>query len=99
MSKIVFTVSELNQATQRLLEGSFPSIWVEGEISNLVRPTSGHLYFSLKDPKAQIRCAMFRQRSNRLDFEPRNGLLIQVQAKVSLYPDRGDYQLIVENIE
>lgn len=99
MSKIVYSVSELNSASQKLLESNFPSIWVEGEISNLARPSSGHFYFSLKDPKAQIRCAMFRQKCINMGFEPRNGLLIQVQAKVSLYPDRGDYQLIVENIE
>ncbi len=99
MSKIVFTVSELNQATQRILEGAFPAILVEGEVSNFVKPVSGHLYFSLKDPKAQIRCAMFRLQANRLPFEPKNGLMIQVKAKVSLYPDRGDYQLIVESME
>jgi len=99
MSKIVLSVSELNLATQRLLEDSFPAVWVEGEISNLARPGSGHTYFSLKDAKAQIRCAMFRHKSQALGFELRNGLLIQVQAKVSLYPDRGDYQLIVERME
>ena len=99
LTKTVLTVSELNQSTQRLLEDCFPAVWVEGEISNLVRPTSGHIYFSLKDPKAQIRCAMFRLKSQRVDFELRNGLLIQVLAKVSLYPDRGDYQLIVDRIE
>jgi len=99
MSKVVFSVSELNQATQRLLETQFPSIWVEGEVSNLAKPSSGHLYFSLKDAKSQIRCAMFRHKGLKLNFEPRNGLLVQVQAKVSLYPDRGDYQLIVENME
>ncbi len=99
LSKTILTVSELNQATQRLLEECFPAIWVEGEISNLVRPTSGHIYFSLKDPKAQIRCAMFKPKFQRVDFELRNGLLIQVLAKVSLYPDRGDYQLIVDRIE
>ena len=97
--KTILTVSELNQSTQRLLEECFPAVWVEGEISNLVRPTSGHIYFSLKDPKAQIRCAMFRLKSQRVGFELRNGLLIQVLAKVSLYPDRGDYQLIVDRIE
>lgn len=97
--KIVFSVSELNQASQKLLEQQFPAIWVEGEISNLSKPSSGHFYFSLKDAKAQIRCAMFRSRSARLDFELRNGMLIQVQAKVSLYPDRGDYQLIVDRME
>jgi len=78
------------------LETHFQQIWVEGEISNLSRPVSGHVYFSLKDPKAQIRAALFRQQANKLNFELRNGLLVQVQAKVSLYPDRGDYQLIVD---
>lgn len=99
MSKVIFTVSELNLASQKLLEGHFPSISVEGEISNFVKPTSGHLYFSLKDPQSQIRCAFFRYKAQTLSFEPRNGLLVQVQAKVSLYPDRGDYQLIIEGME
>jgi exodeoxyribonuclease VII large subunit len=99
MSKIIFSVSELNQASQQLLENHFPAIWVEGEISNLVRPTSGHLYFSLKDPKAQVRCALFRFQARALPFELSNGLLVQALAKVSLYPDRGDYQLIVERVE
>ncbi len=99
MSKVVFSVSELNLAAQKLLEDCFPSIWVEGEISNLARPTSGHLYFSLKDQKAQIRCAMFRNRTIGLAFQPQNGLLVQIEAKVSLYPDRGDYQLIVDKME
>lgn len=99
MQKIVFTVSELNLASQKILETHFQQIWVEGEISNLSRPVSGHVYFSLKDPKAQIRAALFRQQANKLNFELRNGLLVQVQAKVSLYPDRGDYQLIVDKME
>lgn len=99
LTKTILTVSELNQSTQRLLEECFPAVWVEGEISNLVRPTSGHIYFSLKDQKAQIRCAMFKLKAQRVNFELRNGLLIQVLAKVSLYPDRGDYQLIVDRIE
>ena len=99
MSKIIFSVSELNQASQQLLEEHFPAIWVEGEISNLAKPTSGHIYFSLKDAKAQIRCAFFRFQARTLPFELKNGLLVQVLAKVSLYPDRGDYQLIVERLE
>ncbi len=99
MSRIVLTVSELNQTAQRLLEEYFPSVWIEGEISNLTKPTSGHLYFSLKDAKAQISCAMFRFKSQTLKFAPRNGLLVQLQAKVSLYTDRGQYQLIVEQME
>ncbi len=97
--KEILTVSQLNQASQTLLENYFSKIWVEGEISNLARPTSGHLYFSLKDAKAQVRCALFRFKKNALTFEPQNGLLVHVQAKVSIYPDRGDYQLIVESME
>lgn len=99
MQKTIFTVSELNTASQKILEHHFPDIWVEGEISNLSKPGSGHVYFSLKDQKAQIRAAFFRQNARNLNFELRNGLLIQVKARVSLYPDRGDYQLIVEKIE
>lgn len=94
----IFTVSELNLATQKILEGHFSNILVEGEISNLAKPASGHLYFSLKDPHAQIRCAMFRGQGKSLAFELKNGLMVQVKAKVSIYPDRGDYQLIVESV-
>lgn len=95
----IYTVTQLNKATQLLLESNFTRILVEGEISNLARPTSGHIYFSLKDPTAQVRCAMFKFKKTGLSFEPQNGLLVHVQAKVSLYPDRGDYQLIVESMK
>lgn len=95
----ILTVTQLNKATQLLLEETFALVWVEGEISNLAKPTSGHIYFSLKDPTAQVRCAMFRFKKSNLSFEPQNGLLVHVQAKVSLYPDRGDYQLIVESMK
>lgn len=98
MNTTIYTVSELNFATQKILEGHFSNILIEGEISNLARPGSGHLYFSLKDAKAQIRCAMFRTQSRSIPFELRNGLLVQLKAKVSIYPDRGDYQLIVETL-
>ncbi len=96
----IYTVRELNIAAQRILEGHFQTVLVEGEISNLAKPASGHLYFSLKDSQAQIRAAMFRNRgfNQNQTFELRNGLLVQVRAKVSIYPDRGDYQLIVESI-
>lgn len=98
MEKKILTVSELNQAAQKLLEGHFSTVCVEGEISNLSRPSSGHAYFSLKDSKAQVRCAMFRSQNISLNFELRAGLLVQAKAKVSIYPDRGDYQLIVESM-
>lgn len=100
LTPTIYTVSELNFAAQKILEGQFQKICVEGEISNLARPASGHLYFTLKDAKAQIRAAMFRQYSQKhSNLELRNGLLVQVKARVSIYPDRGDYQLIVESIE
>ena len=75
------------------------SVLVEGEISNLSTPSSGHLYFSLKDANAQVRCAMFRTQQRRLAFKPENGKQVVVKAQVSLYEPRGDFQLIVEHIE
>lgn len=95
----VFTVSELNQTVKLLLEDNLATIWVEGEISNFAAPQSGHWYFSLKDAAAQVRCAMFRARQLKLGFTPKDGLHVLVKAKVSLYPNRGEYQLIVEDIE
>ena len=95
----IFSVSELNESVKSLIEYHYPLIWVEGEISNLAQPASGHLYFTLKDKNAQIRCAMFRNRNLRLGFKPANGDQIQVRAKVSLYTGRGEYQLIIEHME
>ena len=95
----VYTISRLNQEARGILEGNFPLIWVEGEISNLARPSSGHLYFSLKDATAQVRCAMFRSRNKLGRFSPDNGMQVIVRARVSLYEPRGDFQLIVEHME
>jgi exodeoxyribonuclease VII large subunit len=95
----VYTVARLNREVKALLEGGFPSIWVEGEISNLVRPSSGHMYFSLKDAQAQVRCALFRQQQRELGFTPKDGMQVVARARVSLYEGRGDYQLIVEHLE
>jgi exodeoxyribonuclease VII large subunit len=92
----VFTVSQLNQRAKQLLEITFNSVKVEGEISNLSRPSSGHWYFTLKDKGAQVRCAMFRSRTAQLTFQPKEGDQIVVRGKVSLYENRGDYQLIVD---
>ena len=93
------SVSELNRDVRTLLETELPRLWVEGEISNLARPASGHVYFSLKDDGAQIRCAFFRQRQRGLSFRPDNGQQVLVRGRVSLYEPRGDYQLIVEQME
>lgn len=94
--KDVFTVSQLNQRAKQLLEITFTSVKVEGEISNLSRPSSGHWYFTLKDQGAQVRCAMFRSRVAQVKFQPKEGDQIVVRGKVSLYENRGDYQLIVD---
>lgn len=93
------SVSQLNRQAKSLLESQFGFIWVEGEISNFACPSSGHWYFSLKDAKAQVRCAMFRNRNQRLRFVPRNGDAVQLRARVSLYEGRGEFQLIVEHLE
>lgn len=95
----IFSVSRLNLEVQGLLEGSFPLIWVEGELSNLKRPASGHLYFTLKDDRAQVSAAMFKGRNRHLGFTPRDGQQVLVRARISLYVPRGNYQLIVEHME
>ncbi|MCK9395309.1 MAG: exodeoxyribonuclease VII large subunit [Methylobacter sp.] len=95
----IITVTQLNRETSQLLAEHFLSVLVEGELSNLSTPSSGHIYFSLKDANAQVRCAMFRTQQRRLAFKPENGKQVIVKAQVSLYEPRGDYQLIVEHIE
>lgn len=97
--RLVYTVSALNAEVRLLLDTSLPSLWIQGEISNLAKPASGHLYLSLKDDRAQVRCAMWRMRAQGLAFQPRNGQQILARAKVSLYEPRGDYQLIIEHME
>lgn len=94
------SVSELNRRARKLLEGGIARLWVEGEISNLARPASGHIYLSLKDDNAQIRCAWFRQRQQRgAGGNIANGDQVTAYGRVSLYEPRGDYQLIVERLE
>jgi exodeoxyribonuclease VII large subunit len=93
------TVSQLNRQARTLLESHFDFVWVEGEVSNFVVPGSGHWYFSLKDGNAQVRCAMFRNRNQRVKFTPENGDAIRLRCRVSLYEGRGEFQLIVEHME
>jgi len=93
------TVSELNHQAKQLLEASFMQVWVEGEISGFARPSSGHWYFSLKDKKCQIRCAMFRGANQRIRTLPKEGDQIRIRGKVTLYENRGDFQIIVEHLE
>jgi len=95
----IYSVSTLNRSVANLLEEQFSWIWVEGEISNLALPASGHIYFSLKDRSAQVSCAMFKGRNRSLKFQPENGNQVLVRAKVSLYQPRGNYQLIVDRME
>lgn len=97
--RAVLTVARLNREVRELLDQGFPAVWVEGEVSNLARPASGHMYFTLKDDRAQVRCAMFRQRNRLVRFRPENGQQILARARISLYEPRGDYQLIVESME
>lgn len=93
------TVSELNRQARHLLETSFMQVWVEGELSSLSRPSSGHWYFSLKDQRAQVRCAMFRGFNQRIRQMPKEGDQVRIRGKVSLYENRGDFQIIVEHLE
>jgi exodeoxyribonuclease VII large subunit len=95
----VYNVTRLNREVRAVLEGSFPLLWVEGEISNLARPSSGHIYFTLKDPSSQVRCAMFRGNRLRLRFQPANGQQVLLRARVSLYEGRGEFQLVAEHME
>ena len=91
--------AQLNALARDLLEGQFPSIWVEGELSGFTRPASGHVYFTLKDERAQVRCAMFRMKAQYLRFVPRDGMQVLVRGKLTLYEPRGDYQLVLEHME
>ena len=93
------SVSELNREVKQLLEGNVPLLWVGGEISNFAAPSSGHWYFTLKDARAQVRCAMFRGRNRSVRFQPGNGREVLARARVSLYEGRGEFQLIIEHLE
>ncbi len=96
---LVYTVSRLNTEVRQVLESGFPLIWVEGEISNLSTPRSGHMYFSLKDSHAQSRCAMFRMKRQLLRFQPTEGQKVLARARLTLYEARGDFQLVIEHME
>jgi len=97
--KHIFSVNELNKQAKALLESALSSVWLEGEISNLAQPRSGHLYLTLKDDSAQVRAAMFRGRNINLGFKPENGQQVLVKGQLSIYAARGDYQLIIDTME
>ena len=98
-SRDIYSVSRLNAEARAALEGSFPLLWVEGEISNLATPRSGHLYFSLKDAQAQVRCALFRGKRQLLRFQPANGDKVLARVRISFYEPRGEFQLLIEHLE
>lgn len=95
----IYTPARLNREARALLERGFGSVWLEGELSNLSRPSSGHWYFSLKDEAAQLRAAMFRPRNMLVKFQPKDGMHVLVRGRVSVYEPRGDYQFIAEYME
>lgn len=99
MTEHVYTPTELNREAKLHLETGFPRVLLEAEVSNLARPASGHLYFTLKDDRAQIRCAMFRSAVSRSGVQIENGMSVQARGRISLYEPRGDYQFIVDALQ
>lgn len=97
--KRILTVSQLTSLVRGVLEENFDHVWVEGEVSNLAMPASGHLYFSLKDAGAQLRCVMFRASARLLRFRPKDGMGLIVRGRMTVFEPRGDYQLVVEYLE
>ena len=95
----IYSISQLNALTREVIEHHFPRVWVEGEISNFARPASGHMYFTLKDAAAQVRCAMFRMKNKQLRFTPKDGIRILAHVKVGFYEARGEFQLLIEHME
>lgn len=95
----VLTVSELNATARMLLEEAFRLIWIEGEISNLRIPASGHWYFTLKDARAQVRCVLFKGRQRFVRMVPRDGVQVRIQGAISLYEERGEFQILAERME
>ena len=95
----ILSPTQLNTLARDLLESAFPLVWVEAELGNVTRPASGHLYFTLKDARAQVKCAMFKPKSQWLKFVPREGLRVLGRGRLTLYEARGDYQLVMDHLE
>lgn len=95
----VLTPSQLNTLARDMLEGGFPSVWIEAELGNVARPASGHLYLTLKDERAQVRAAMFRSQAVRLRFQPRQGMRVLARGRVTLYEARGEFQMVLDHME
>src|SRR5512136_2640011 len=97
--RIILTVTRLTSLIRGVLEENFEHVWVEGEVSNLAMPASGHLYFTLRDAGAQIRCVMFRGSAKALRFKLQNGMMLVIRGRVSVYDQRGEYQFLAEYLE
>jgi exodeoxyribonuclease VII large subunit len=95
----IYTVSRLNAEVRLLLENEMGIVWLIGEISNFSAPVSGHWYLTLKDSRAQVKCAMFKGNNRFVNFKPKNGQQVLVKARLSLYEPRGDYQIIIESMQ
>lgn len=95
----ILTPSQLNILARDLLEGAFPLIWVEAELGSVTRPASGHMYFTLKDARSQIRAALFKPKSQWLKFVPREGMRVLARGRLTLYEARGEYQLVLDHME
>lgn len=95
----IYTVSSLNAQVRLVLENEMGVVWLIGELSNFSMPVSGHWYFTLKDSRAQVKCAMFKGSNRHVTFKPANGNQVLVKARLSLYEPRGDYQLIIESMQ
>ncbi|MDR3243375.1 MAG: exodeoxyribonuclease VII large subunit, partial [Elusimicrobiota bacterium] len=97
--RLVYTVSQINNEIKEVLERSYPSVWIEGEISNFKFYNSGHAYFYLKDEKSQIKAVMFAYENTALAFEPQDGMKVLLFGRISAYAPRGDYQVIATRME
>ena len=95
----IYTVSQVTQLVKIELENAFPLLWVDGEISNFHRHSSGHLYFSLKDASSQLRCVMFRSEARQVPFEMKDGLQVICRGRVNVYEPRGEYQLVADLVQ
>src|SRR5919108_4372489 len=99
LERTILTVSEVNERIKIVLEDTFFDIWVEGEISNLRTPSSGHSYLTLKDEQSQIRAVLFKMQRRYLRFDPKDGMLVIARGRISLYEPRGEYQLVLDYME
>ena len=95
----VYTVTEITRAIKFSFETEFPQVWIEGEISNLRIPSSGHMYLTIKDEKSQIKVVMFRSGKSQLKFEPKDGDQVIVKGKITVYEPRGEYQIVIDYME